>query len=233
MSRIQSLYQLQLLDTDLDQTRKELLAVKAALGESEALKKGRAAVSGSEQTWHQAQTRMRDLELEVNGLAAKIAQQEKLLYSGKPMSPKEAANLQDEVASLKRWHGTREELLLEAMMTAEEAEEAFQSAQAALAEVEAEWSADQAALRQRQGELETKLAELQDRRPSLVDGLNAEDLPEYEGLRRKRAGRAVALVKNGVCQGCGIAVSQGKLQRARAGQELAFCGTCGRILYVP
>lgn len=233
MSRIQSLYQLQLLDTDLDQTRKELAEVKAALGESEALKQARAAVTRSEEVMHQAQTKMRDLELEVNGLASKITQQEKLLYSGKTMSPKEAANLQEEVASLKRWHSTREELLLEAMMAAEEAEEAFRAAQARLAEVEAGWTADQAALRQKQSELENKLAELQERRPTLTAGLKAEDLAEYDTLRRKRAGRAVAIVKNGVCQGCGIAVSQGKLQRARADQELMFCGTCGRILYVP
>jgi predicted nucleic acid-binding Zn-ribbon protein len=233
LSRIQSLYQLQLLDTNLDQTRKELVEVKAALGESEALKQARAAVASSEEVMHQAQTKMRDLELGVNGLATKITQQEKLLYSGKTMSPKEAANLQEEVASLKRWHGTREELLLEAMMAAEEAEEAFRASQARLAEVEAGWSADQAALRQKQGELENKLAELQERRPTLTASLKAEDLAEYDTLRRKRAGRAVTIVKNGVCQGCGIAVSQGKLQRARADQELMFCGTCGRILYVP
>jgi len=233
LSRIQSLYQLQLLDTQLDQTHKELAEVKASLGESEALKQARGAVTGSEQAMHQAQTKMRDLELEVNGLATKITQQEKLLYGGKAMSPKEATNLQDEVSSLKRWHGTREELLLEAMMAAEEAEETFQTAQASLADVEAGWSAYQETLRQKQSELENRLAELQARRPTLTASLKAEDLPEYDGLRRKRAGRAVAIVKNGVCQGCGIAVSQGKLQRARAGQELTFCGTCGRILYVP
>ena len=35
------------------------------------------------------------------------------------------------------------------------------------------------------------------------------------------------------CQGCGLGASNRKVQQARAGAELIYCGTCGRILYVP
>ena len=233
MSRIQTLYQLQLLDSELDRVQKELADTRAALGESQALKRAKATAAAAEQKLRQAQTKVRDLELEVNGLATKIAQQEKLLYSGKTMSAKEAANLQDEVTSLRRWHGAREELLLEAMVAAEEAEESSDQAQASLTATQRAWTANQAELIQKQNDLETKIAELETRRPTIVDGIQAEDLQTYQDLRRRRAGRAVAAVKNGVCQGCGVTASNSKIQRARAGQELTFCGTCGRILYAP
>ncbi len=233
MSRVQILYQLQLLDSELDQTNQELAQVRAALGESKALKQARAAVETAEQELRQARTAQQNLDLEVSGLADKIAQQEKLLYGGKPISPKEAANLQGEVASLKRWYQKREELLLEAMVATEEADTKLNQARANLATVQADWSAGQSELTQKQAVLENKLAELQNRRPLVTERIEATDLADYEKLRPKRGGRAVAVVKNGVCQGCGVGVSSRKVQAARAETELNYCSTCGRILYAP
>ena len=233
MSRVQLLYQLQLLDSELDQASQELAQVTDALGESEALKQARIAVDQTEGELRVARTTLKDLDLEVTGLATKITHQEKLLYGGQKMSPKEAANLQDEIASLKRWHAKREEVLLEAMVAAEEAEAALEQAGANLSTTQADWSAGQADLSQQKTVLETKVTELIARRPTLVEKIDAADIIEYDRLRKKRAGRAVAAVNNGTCQGCGLGASNRKLQQARAGDELVYCGTCGRILYVP
>ena len=233
LSRIQLLYQLQLLDNELDQANRELAQIDAALGESDALRNVKTGAQSAAKNLRSARTVLQDLELEVSGLANKIAQQEKLLYSGKSMSAKEAANLQDEVASLQRWHRKREEALLEAMVTVEEAEETLKKAQINLSSVQTEWAAGQEELIAKQSHLKTQVAELIDRRPTVAKGIKADDLREYDDLRRKRAGRAVALTTNGVCQGCGMAASHRKIQQARAGAELPYCSTCGRILYVP
>jgi len=233
LSRIQHLYQLQLLDSQLDQANQELAQVTAALGESEVLKQARTTVDTAEKELLAARTTLKDLDLEVTGLATKISQQEKLLYGGQKMSPKEAANLQDEIASLKRWQQKREEVLLEAMVAAEEAEGSLEQAAANLSSIQAQWSADQEDLSRQKAVLETKVAGLTARRPALVERVDPTDLSEYDRLRKKRAGRAVAAVENGTCQGCGVGASQRKVQQARAGAELAYCGTCGRILYVP
>lgn len=232
MSQIQQLYRLQSLDSKLDKARQQLADIAAKLGESQALQDAKKSVEAVEQNLHSAQAKMQDLDLEVKSLSEKITQQEKMLYSGKALSAKEAANLQDEVASLKRWHGNREELLLEAMVETEEAEEKLAQAQADLAKAQAEWTMDQKNLVQQQGELEIKVAEYMEQRPLAVSGIDTDDLSEYEDLRPKKAGVAVALVKNGVCQGCGMAASQSKVQQARAGAELIYCGGCGRIMYV-
>jgi predicted nucleic acid-binding Zn-ribbon protein len=233
LSRVQHLYQLQLLDSELDQAKQQLAQVTAALGESEALKQARAAVDAAEKELLAARATLKDLDLEVTGLATKISQQEKLLYGGQKMSPKEAANLQDEVSSLKRWQAKREEVLLEAMVGTEEAEAALEQAATNLSTTEAQWSADQEDLSQQKAVLEEKVAELTARRPALVERIALADLKEYERLRKKRAGRAVAAVKNSTCQGCGVGASHRKVQEARAGSELVYCATCGRILYVP
>lgn len=233
MSQAQRLYQLQLLDSKLDEAKTELAEIAAVLGEDEALKTAKKAVEGAEKKLRQAQATMLDLELEVKSLADKIAQEEKMLYSGAVTSAKEAANLQDEVVSLKRRHSQREELLLEAMVAVEEAEEQLSQTQANFASIQREWAASQKDFSQRQALLNTQAAELSAQRPAIANGIDPENLIIYENLRRTRAGRAVAALKNGVCQACGMTAPNNQIQQARAGVELTYCGACGRILYVP
>jgi len=232
LSRAQQLYQLQTLDSELDKINQQLAGIAAQLGESEVLKKARVEAGAAEKTWRQAQATMQDLTLEVKSLAEKITQQEKVLYHGKALSAKEAANLQDEINSLKRRHSQREERLLEAMVAAEEAEAQLKRAQAELMVVEADWQANQEQLAQQQTALKAKAAELKQHRPVLVKGIDPDDLEEYDDLRPRKTGRAVAMIKDGICLGCGVAASSSRIQHARAGTELVYCGTCGRILYV-
>lgn len=234
MSRIQRLYQLQSLDSELDKVRKQLGDIAANLGESDALKTAKATLITAEKNLQTARATMQDVDLEVKSLSQKITQEEKMLYGGsKAISAKEAANLQEEVASLKRRQNSREETLLEAMVGTEEAEEALKQAQANLADVQAGWETDQAELVQKQAVLEKKAAELLEQRPTILIGVDAEALEEYDDIRPKKAGVAVSMVKDGMCQGCGMAPSQNKVRQARSGDELIFCGGCGRILYVP
>lgn len=233
MGRILQLYQLQLLDSEIDQVNRQLADIAAQLGESEALTRARAALESAQQAHRDAQTTMQNLDLETKSLANKITGEEKLLYSGKVLSAKEAANLQDEVASLKRRHADLEDRLLNAMVAVEETETALKAAETALTSIEAEWTAGQGDLVQEQAALTKKLADLTARRPGLVEPINGDDLNIYETLRTKRGGRAVSPVKNGVCQGCYMTPSNSKIQRARTGAELMYCGGCGRILYVP
>jgi predicted nucleic acid-binding Zn-ribbon protein len=176
---------------------------------------------------------MQDLDLEVKSLTTKADTEEKKLYGGRALSAKEAANLQEEVASLKRRQADREEHLLEMMLEVEEAEESLAQKQNSFALIEADWQAGQAQLKQREAALNHTLSELLNRRATAVTSIAAADLSEYENLRAKKAGRAVVPVSNGVCQGCGTIASNSQIQRARAGTELTTCTVCGRIFYVP
>jgi predicted nucleic acid-binding Zn-ribbon protein len=224
---------LQVLDSKLDKVRRQLTDIAARLGESDALKKAKAAVATAEQTLHKTKATMQDLDLEVKSLTEKITREEKMLYGGsKAISAKEAANLQEEVASLKRRQSNREETLLEAMVETEEAEETLKQAQTELTEIQGIWSTDQQDLLQKQTELEKQAANLAEQRLDIVVRVDTEALEEYEDMRPRKGGVAVAPLKDGICQGCGMAPSANKVQQARAGDELIYCGGCGRILYV-
>jgi hypothetical protein len=231
LSRIQRLYQLQSLDSEIDKTNRHLAELAAKLGESQALQQAKVAVIEADKSLRLAQTQVQDLTLEVKSLSDKIAAEEKKLYQGKAMSAKEATNLQGEIASLKRRLSQREESLLEAMVAVEEAETAASRTQQQLAQLQSAWQAEQEQIRYSHSELTVTLMELKAQRPVIVKTIDEEDLDEYEDLRRRKAGRAVAMVKEGICQGCGIGASSSKVQLARAGTDLIYCGSCGRILY--
>jgi uncharacterized protein len=232
LSRVQQLYQLQILDSELDKINQQLAEITTQLGESDVLKQAKAGVEAGEKELRQTQTAMQNINLEVQSLTVKIAQQEKTLYQGKAFSAKEATNLQDEISSLKRRHSQREELLLEAMVGAEEAEQQLSRVQTDLAAIQARWQADQERLTQQQVALTARLTELKQQRPVTLKAIDPDDLEEYDDLRPRKGGRAVAVVKDGICLGCGVGASSSRIQHARTGTELVFCGTCGRILYV-
>lgn len=232
MSRAQYLYRLQTIDSQIDEAQQYLKKIEANLGKSKVVLEAEQAMESMQTALRQARTKMQDLDLEVKSLATKISQQEKKLYSGKVSNAKEAANLQDEVASLKRWHTQREEALLETMLKVEEVEEQANQTQTDLRQVTDAWTEEQEKLHQLQIQFQDKMGHLMAQRPSVTQHIKEADLVEYNRLRRKHGGRAVAGVKGNLCQGCNVAIPNNTLRRARNEDKLVYCDTCGKILYV-
>lgn len=232
MSRTQRLYELQQVDLELESVSRRLKEIAATLGESAELKRARKMVTEAEAQAVQRRTEMQNLDLEVNGLSQKIETNEGRLYSGRVTNPKELTNLEEEVASLKRWREKREEDLLEAMVATEEAEAALADAQAILTQVSESWRTEQGDLADEQTDLQARLEELRGKREALVTEIGSEEVTTYERLRRQKGGRAVAGVMDGICEGCRMNPPSSQVQHARSANELVFCNNCGRILHV-
>lgn len=232
MSRTQPLYELQQVDIESEHVSRRLKEIAASLGDSTELNRARKMVGGAESRLAKLRAQMHNLDLEVSGLSQKIETNEQHLYSGRVTNPKELGNLQDEVASLKRWREKKEEDLLEAMVATEEAEAALVDAQAILLQVSETWQGRQADLVDEQARLQTRLEELGIQRDSLRATVGPQDLTTYQRLRQQKAGLAVAAVKEGICQGCRMNPPSSQVQHARSGNELVFCNNCGRILHV-
>lgn len=232
MSRTQRLYELQQIDLELESASRRLKEIAARLGENAELKRARKMVAEAEAQAAQCRGGMQNLDLEVNGLSQKIETNEGRLYSGRVTNPKELASLEEEVASLKRWREKREEDLFEAMVGTEEAEASLADAQAILNQVSESWRAEQGNLADEQTDLQARLEELRGQREALVTAIGSEEVTAYERLRRQKGGRAVAGVKDGICEGCRMNPPSSQVQHARSDNELVFCNNCGRILHV-
>jgi predicted nucleic acid-binding Zn-ribbon protein len=233
MSRTQRLYELQQTDTKLESVYRQLKEIASTLGESSELKRARKMVSDAEAHLKQCRAEMHNLDLEVNGLSQKIKTNEQSLYSGRVTNPKELSSLQDELASLMRWRDKKEEDLLEAMVATEEAEATLVDSQAILNQVSESWRAGQGDLANEQTNLEARVEELRQQREALILAIDPEDVTTYQRLRERKAGYAVAAVKDGICEGCRMNPPSSQIQHARSGEELVFCNNCGRILHVP
>nr|HID13182.1 hypothetical protein [Anaerolineae bacterium] len=229
MTKGADLYRLQCLDSEGEEKRRRLAEVEAALGESEALRQARQVLESAQALVQRWALRQRDLELEIQGLSDKISRSEQRLYSGVVKNPKELADLQAEVAALKRRRQKLEDDLLEAMIEREEAEAVRAQAQVHLDETQARWSAQQADLMAEQEVLQGRLAEIEQARAALLPSIEAGDLTVYQALRRRKGGLAVVQVRDGACGGCGVAISPRLEWQLRQG-ELVYCGNCERII---
>lgn len=231
MSKAEMLYRLQTIDLEIDEKIRRLKEVENSLGESQELCQAQQALQDGEKRLSQQRTKLRDQELEMQSLTSKIAAVEDQLYGGRIRNPKELASLQDELQYLKRRKDELEEQILESMIAIEESEASVTEQRERLARLEVDWQEVQARLSTEQTELLNRLSQLRAKRTELQKCMEASDLALYEDLRRRRGGRAVAILQGELCRGCGVTIPTSQAQRARQGETLTLCSSCERILY--
>jgi predicted nucleic acid-binding Zn-ribbon protein len=230
MSQSSALYHLQSLDLQIAETRAYLGEVNAALGSDEVVRKAQARLDKAEAALAPWQTRVKDLELEIQTLTNKAQQTEKRLYSGSVSNPKELQDMQDEVASLKRRRAQLEDNLLEAMIHVEEGRETQAKAVKKLERTKKRWAAGQVDLAKEKETLEASLAALETDRGDAWGALEAASQKAYDSMKPRMAGRPVAMLKDGVCSMCGMRQTTSVVQHVRRGDGLTKCAGCGRVL---
>jgi predicted nucleic acid-binding Zn-ribbon protein len=231
MHKAEALYRLQTIDLEIDERNRRLEEIKASLMGNEELDRARKTLQEREKALTRQRIRLRDRELEMRSLTNKIASVEDRLYSGRIKNPKELANLQEEVRHLKRRRGELEDQVLETMIEVEESEASVAEQRERLTHLEEDWQQAQTRLSAEQNGLLNRLSQLKVERAQLQRTIEAGDLALYEDLRRRRGGRAVALLKGELCQDCGVTLPTSQARQARQGEVLTLCASCDRILY--
>lgn len=231
MSSVRHLYELQLLDSERDAKRQRLAEVNEALGESRELIQAREAVAETEKSLGEVRAQLRALELDIAGLNDKLRKNQDRLYSGRIRNPKELTGLQDEAAALRRRRSELEDEELELLIGIEELEAELAERQARLRQIEANWGQDQSSLRAEKEALEADLAVLDEERGAARARIDPPTLATYDDLRQQQGGTAVALLKRGICQACGVDVPTNLARIVERGEGIHFCPICNRILY--
>lgn len=233
MSRTTQLYELQQVDSALDERVARHHTITAELSDSAQLQEARATRDEAAQALQEAQVRLRVVNGDIEELTAKIAAEEKKLFGGGVKNPKELNSIQHEVDNLKKRKSEREDRLLEAMDALETRQATLSWAQDQLATIEAAWQQRQAGLLEDKDQIETQLRALKVRRDRMVAEVPWADLSVYDRLRRAKRGVAIAAVVHDTCQGCRVTVPNSVLRQVKLGQELATCPSCNRILHMP
>jgi predicted nucleic acid-binding Zn-ribbon protein len=147
-------------------------------------------------------------------------------------NPKELQDLQNEVASLKRYLGVLEDRQLERMLEEEATHTESQAADANLEKIQAEKASQNAALSQEREKLIHDSSRCQAERNAAISDLPANDLDLYEKLRLQKRGNAVSKVVGKACSACGSTLNAALLHAARSPSQITRCDMCGRILYI-
>lgn len=231
MSAALGLYRLQQIDSQMDQARARLEAIRQTLENDLELRSALKEVSTAEAARQEAERIQRQIEAEAQAQRIKIEQTESSLYGGLVHVPKELQDLQKDVVSLKKHLVTLEDRLLEAMLATEAATAELGKARTTLAQVESRLGDQNHHLSEERASLTRSMERFEAERKAAATPLEAKLLEHYEALRRDRRGLAVTTISEGACAACGTTLTPGQQQNARSSGQIARCPTCGRYLF--
>lgn len=217
-------------DLAVDATKARLVEIADALREPVALAVARKAVANAESEATRLRCEQQALEANQADAAAAIKKIEDRLYSGSVKSSRELQDGERDLAQHRRQKAAVEDRLLEVMVGLDGATTALDLSRAEMNTLAAEWETRQAALRAEQATLKERLPGELARQAAARQPVPANLLRTYDALRPRRGGRAVAELDGDECSACLVAVPQSKQEAARSGDELVYCGNCGRLL---
>jgi predicted nucleic acid-binding Zn-ribbon protein len=230
MTSAKQLYELQELDTEIEQEEQSLAQKNSLLGDKKVLDQAQSRLSTEEQDLEVLKRQHREAEADVDDILSKIAEVEGQLYGGKITNPKELSSLQHEVTTMKTRSEKLENKTLEIIERVEEAEKKVSETATDYQRLEDEWQQEQKQLSTDVTNLKASLADLKLKRKQLSTQINPSALALYERIRQQKK-QAVVKVEQGICRACRISLSASILQKARSGQPVQ-CGTCGRIVFI-
>jgi predicted nucleic acid-binding Zn-ribbon protein len=230
MTSAKQLYELQELDTEIEQEEQSLAQKNKLLGDKKVLDDAQKRLSTEEQDLETQKRQHREAEADVDDILSKIAEVEGQLYGGKITNPKELSSLQHEVTTMKTRSEELENKTLEIIERVEEAEKKVSETATDYQRLEDEWQQEQKQLSTNVTNLKASLADLKLKRKQLSTQIDPSALALYERIRQQKK-QAVVKVEQGICRACRISLSASILQKARSGQPVQ-CGTCGRIVFI-
>lgn len=235
MNPWKQLLDVQALDTVLTQLehRRRQLPERGRLADLEEELAGiRSQVEESESVKHELEKNQKRIEDEIALIEDKIGNAEKQLYGGRSSDPKELKALQDEVESFRKRISVLEDDELEVMVQMEPVDERLDQLGRRRSELDAEAMRLMTVLAELEAGIDAEHAETLDRRAALVEDIAPDVIAEYDKVRQRLGGVAVARLEGGVCGACHIklsAVEHDRIQHLPA-DEPVRCEDCDRFL---
>lgn len=234
MSAWRQLLDVQALDTTLDQLahRSATLPERARLAEIDQQLAGvRADVAEVEAERRVLEEQQAKLEAEIASLQEKAASAEAQLYGG-GSDVKQLQALQGEVTALRRRISSLEDDELELLEQMEPLDARLAELGATRADLDAEAIAATTALAEGEADVDRERAEVVARREELAAAVDPAALAEYEQVRGRLGGVAVARLEHGSCGACHMKLSAVEHDRILhlGADEPVRCEDCGRFL---
>src|SRR2546423_3005099 len=228
---LRKLWKLHLVDLGLHEIRKRA----AALDPGRKLQGELAVLTADFDTKNAALKSLTgeqtDTELQQKSMDDKLKKVDKELYGGKIVNPREVANLQKEVATIKNHRGDLDVRLLELWEEIPPARAMADEAGEKVAVKRRELDEYQKTVLKLKAELEAEFKQRAAQRPLAAQEVPPALLARYEAIRKKYDGIGMARIsKTGSCEACGMRLPTKVVEDVRDGRVVT-CEACHRILY--
>ena len=233
MTELRQLYELQELDTQIDELTETLADLESRLADDSVVAEAKRRVAVLENHAERTAARRRSIDRAIEDLQTRLARTQERMYSGSIKSVKEMEAAEEERTNTERDIAENEDRLLEVMVKADEVDDTLDKGRQVVKRLEEQRRADVAALTAKAEETRASLDDLTPRRDRTWDSISAPVLHRYETLRSSRGGAAIARVERGMCSGCRMTLSTSEQQRIRSATDPMQCSSCHRILYLP
>jgi predicted nucleic acid-binding Zn-ribbon protein len=137
---------------------------------------------------------------------------------------------QNEIAYAEGEVRKAEDKILDLMELSEPLDTNVKSAEVELKKQQTYVDREKASARERTSVDQKARTEALAQRKSIVDNMDPKLYAEYERIRRKTKGTAIADATGGRCDACHIALRPQFFQDLRKGDQIMFCESCSRIL---
>lgn len=226
-----TLYTLQQHELTVDLARARLDEIEQILKNVKQVTRLKNEFDNHKVSLQEAQTTVKDLELEIASLTQKIQDVDELLYSGTIKNPKELTDRQDELLSLQRRLEVRQESLMLAGKDVDDRKVALEQVKEKLELAKEENEQRNQDLLAEQKTLNKEIKSNLRERKSLVGKISKKDYTFYRQLRKKLRGQAVAAIEHDeICSYCHVGQTTSAIQDIKRNTEFIYCGNCGRIL---
>jgi uncharacterized protein len=146
-------------------------------------------------------------------------------------NPKDLQDLEREIISLKKRISGLEDHQLEAMLQLEQAETLQKESNNRLTKIQEDQVIKTASLKGEQSQHLQKIQRLKLERLGTEASVDPKSLEIYNQLRIQKHGRAVATIIDTSCSACGATLRPAEIQSAHSSAVMAYCESCGRILF--
>ncbi len=230
VDRKELLFQLQQVDITWTKVQRRLVRLQQLTYGQEKLAEARQELEEREAELQRLQGARADAELEIRSLDERIAEADRRLMSGTITNPKELENLEASIGAMRRQRNMIADRTAEILRQVDELTETVARLQEMLARLEEECETRRQSRDEELLQRKKEYVYLKKLRTELASRLPSNLLEEYEQLRKRKRGVAVARLQEDVCGVCNMQVPVGLVGTVRYGDDLIYCPSCGRIL---
>lgn len=226
------LIELQNVDLEIDKNKKmkEMLSFQIEEGRKK-IAELEEDLSHEQNILKQTKKEKREKEKKIEEFDLLLAKHEEEKYKIK--SQMEFATLEKEISQVEKEKTKTEDILLDLMEKEEELTAHLPSLEAKVKQESKELEREESVLETNLKNVIHRSEELEGKQKKIVSRLDPVLLKQYKQLQKVKEELAVVPVKeDSICGGCDMKVSPSLIGRLRRGEEIIYCESCNRILYI-